>query len=69
MNNSLKIGTKRVRSEVYTKMVRTTMAINTSALCSLDGEFLDDDESELQLQGVKLQGVFDLGGLSRWHDG
>ena len=40
-----------------------------SALRFLDGEFLDDDAGELEVQGVKYEDVFDVGGLSRWHDG
>ena len=40
-----------------------------SALRFLDGEFLDDDAGELEVQGVKYEDVFELGGLSRWHDG
>ena len=55
--------------ELLSQFDEPMMATYISALCFLDGEFLDDDESELQLQGVKLEDVFDLGGLSRWHDG
>ena len=33
------------------------------------GYFVDDEWSELEVQGVKYEDVFDPGGLSTWHDG
>ena len=55
--------------EILNQFNEPMMRIYIISLCFLDGEGLNDDECELKLQGVKLKDVFDLGGLSRWHDG
>ena len=32
-------------------------------------DFIDDEIDELEVQGVRHKDVYDIGGLSRWHDG
>ncbi len=51
------------------------MAKGVRTMCyvdDLDGHengFFDDDVVELEVQGVRYEDVFDIDGLSRWHDG